>query len=387
MANFNQVSTISISCPKRLADILEKEVIGQGFKPLSKRITGVDVEGSLNDCIRLNLFLRTAHRIHFLLAEKSIDTPEALYAWLSSVEWENYIDSRGYMSVTSRIDHPSIDNTQFANLKVKDAIVDRIRAKKGSRPDSGNDLNKTVVFLYWDQNIARVFLDTSGESLSRRGYRVENAKAPMQESLAAAILLSSRWKPGTHLINPMCGSGTIAIEAALMATGAEAAPNRRNFGFMHILGFDRDVYKQLRVDARKNRPKTLDFKIIATDNDPRAIEAAKKNTEVSGMADYIEFHNCDFSRTPIPDGDGVLVFNPPYGERIGEVKDLEPLYSDIGTFLKHECPGKTGYIFTGNLELAKKIGLKPSSKTPFYNTTIDCRLFEFELFQGKAKHQ
>jgi len=384
MADFTKRATVSVSCPKLLSDYLKAEVQAMGFRALKVRPTGLDIHASLEECIKLNLGLRTAHRVHFLLGEKAVETPEELYNWLVSIPWEEYIPANGFFSVTSRINHPTINNTQFANLKCKDAIVDRMREKTGKRPDSGADLNRTVVFLFWNQQSARIFLDTSGESLSRRGYRVENTPAPMQESLAAGILMASDWNPRKHLINPMCGSGTIAIEAALMALSREPAARRRNFGFMHINGFDRETYKNIRLENRSRWKEEAGCRIIATDYDDRAVEAAKANAVAAGVDHLIEFEVCDFSNTLVPDGEGTVILNPPYGQRIGEISELETLYTDIGTFLKHECPGKTGYVFTGNPDLGKKIGLRTSRKTPFYNTTIECRLLEFELFMGKA---
>lgn len=383
MADFDRKSTVSVSCPKLMGNYLNSELESLGFRVLRSRPTGCDIFASLNDCIRLNLKLRTAHRVHFLLGEKPINTPENLYEWLNNIPWEEYIPANGYFSVTSRVDHPTIKNTQFANLKCKDAIVDRMREKTGKRPDSGSDLNRTVVFLFWNRQSARIFLDTSGESLSRRGYRAENTEAPMQESLASAILMASGLATGHHLINPMCGSGTIAIEAAMWALGREPGSRRRNYGFMHINGFERETYKNERLELRKNWKKETGIRIIATDHDPNAVNAARENAKIAGVDSAIEFSVCDFTDTPIPEGDGYVILNPPYGQRLGEIKGLEELYTEIGSFFKKSCAGKTGYVFTGNPDLSKKIGLKPFSKTPFYNSTIECRLLGFELYEGK----
>jgi 23S rRNA G2445 N2-methylase RlmL len=383
MADFNERSTISITCPMAMASFLQEEVRSLGYKSLKVRQTGLDLKGSLNDAIKLNFWLRTAHRIHFLIDEKrSVRNPDSLYKWLNSIPWEKYIPVDGYLAVTSRIDHPSIDNTQFANLKVKDAIVDRIRMIKGHRPDSGPDLNRTVVFLYWDKSIARIFLDTSGESLSRRGYRTESVSAPLQESLAAAIIQASGWQPEQHFINPMCGSGTLAIEAVLKGLNRPPASLRHDFGFMHIEGYSDDFYMQIRSDARSNTKKEIHGKIIATDNDPAAIKAAKKNAITAGVDHLIRFEICDLEDTPVPDGKGVVILNPPYGERLNNPEQLSPLYSQIGDFFKNRCPGKTGFVLTGNFDLAKKIGLRTSQRIPFFNSTIECRLLEYELYKG-----
>jgi putative N6-adenine-specific DNA methylase len=386
MADFNQKSTVSISCPLGLTPLLKDEIISMGFTPKVIRETGVEIEASLNDCIKLNFWLRTAHRVHYLIDEKPIHKPDDLRNWLKRLQWEEWLPHDGYFSVTSRVDHHTIENDQFANLVVKDAVVDRIRYKKNMRPDSGSDLKKSVLFLFWNQDTARIFIDTSGESLSRRNYRTSSAAAPMQESLAAGIVSSTNWKPGMHFINPMTGSGTLAIEAAFIGLQKAPASLRHNFGFMHLVGYDDEVYLQIRDEAKKAASKEIDGKIIATDNDPQAIIAAKKNAKTAGVDHLIEFECCDISETPIPDGDGVVVVNPPYGMRLGEDTDLRPLYTEIGDFMKASCAGKTGYVFTANMALAKKIGLRAASRTQFFNTTLECRLLEFELYSGSKKN-
>jgi len=382
MADFNKKGTVTLTCPLGITPWLTEEIKSFGFSPVKSRDTGIEIKASLNDCITLNFWLRTAHRIHFLIHQKKINSADQLYDWIYSCNWQNWIDSQGYISVTSRVDHPSIENTQFANLTVKDAIVDKMREETGNRPDSGSNLNKTVLFLYWDKEIARIFIDTSGESLSRRGYRSESVLAPMQESLASALILASKWKPGEHFINPMAGSGTIAIEAALMAQNRPPASLRNNFGFMHILGFDDDYYQEIRRQAKLNTIKEFKGKIIASDIDKKAMKSAMKNAKNAGVDHLIQFENCNFEDISVPEGDGVVMFNPPYGIRLDDDKNLAPLYKQIGDFMKRECPGKTGYVLTGNFSLAKKIGLRSSQRIAFFNSTIKCRLLEFELYKG-----
>ena len=385
MADFNSKSTVSISCPLGLTPFLKKEVENLGYKPINIRETGLEITATLNDCIKLNFWLRTAHRVHFLIDEKPINNPDGLRNWLKKLAWEDWIPYDGYFSVTSRVDHPTIENDQFANLVVKDAVVDRIRFKKNIRPDSGSDLQKSVLFLYWNRDTARIFIDTSGESLSRRNYRTSSSTAPMQETLAAGIVEATKWKPGDHFINPMTGSGTIVIEAVMKALNKAPASLRNNFGFMHIAGYSDDIYQSIRDEAKKAINKNPGGRFIATDNDPNATIAAKKNAQTAGVDQLIEFETCDFNDTPIPDGDGVVVVNPPYGMRLGEDTDLRPLYKSIGDFMKTNCPGKTGYVFTANMKLAKKIGLRAKSRTQFFNTTLECRLLEYELYMGSKK--
>jgi len=380
MADFHQRSTISITCPKFMTSFLRKEVEELGHTVKKERVAGLEIEGTLHDCMKLNLCLTTAHRVHFLLKQFRAFNADQLHKQLVSIPWEDYIDKNGYVSITSFINNKTINNTQFAQLKVKDAIVDRIRDKTGTRPDSGPDLGKTVVFLFWKKDQAMIYLDTSGESISRRGYRVENHSAPMQETLASAIIQASKWKPGQHFINPMCGSGTIAIEAALKALNRPAGLLRPNYGIKHILGFDVGEWNGLRSELKRGADKEFEGRIIATDMDARAIKAAKKNAKTAGVDHLIEFKQCDFRETEIPEGKGVVVLNPPYGERIGHDQQLEDLYESIGDFFKQECSGKWGYVFTGNFDLAKQVGLRTNQRIELYNSTIECRLLEYELY-------
>lgn len=381
MADFSQKSTISITCPKRITPFLKKELEDLGFPILKVRYAGIETTGSLNDCMLLNLSLRTAHRVHFRLKDCRPKNADQLYDELKKIPWEDYIDKHGYVSVTSFIKNKTVTNTQFANMKVKDAIVDRIRSKTGTRPDSGPNLNKTVIFVFWKNDRAQIYLDTSGESISRRGYRTENHTAPMQETLAASLILASKWKPGQHFVNPMCGSGTIAIEAALQALNKAPGLLRPNYGIKHILGFDEERWGDLRSDLKNKANKDFEGRIIATDHDVRAVNATRKNARTAGLEHLIETKKCDFSETEIPNEQtGVIMLNPPYGDRLGNEKELEPTYEGIGDYFKQEATGWWGYVLTGNFDLAKKIGLRTNQRIEFYNSTIDARLLEYELY-------
>lgn len=271
----------------------------------------------------------------------------------------------------------------FANLRVKDAIVDRIREKRRTRPSTGSELTGAVINLFWKNERAEIFIDTSGESLGRHGYRKIPGQAPMLEALAAATILATKWDRRSPFVNPMCGSGTLAIEAAMIATNRRPGLFRTNFAFMHLQGYDESVYEKEDALLEKQITDVPGLCIIATDHSARAIENAKKNAVAAGVARLIEFSVCDFTETKIPPGvPGIFYVNPEYGERLGDVKELEETYSRIGDFMKQKCGRYHGYIFTGNLELAKKIGLKAKRRVEFYTSTIDCRLLEYELYSG-----
>ncbi|MBP6022435.1 THUMP domain-containing class I SAM-dependent RNA methyltransferase [Ferruginibacter sp.] len=388
MQIFDTTSRIIVTCSNRLSPYLEKEVAALGFKPVRIFKTGVELEGNLQDCIRLNLNLRCASQVLFSVKEFTAFNADALYKTLLDFEWENIIPAEGYFSITSNVDNETITNNLFANVKVKDAIVDRFRNKTGQRPNSGPELNQTVIHLYWKEDIAELFIDTSGETLSKHGYRKIPGKAPMLESLAAATLLATNWNRKTAVVNPMCGSGTVAIEAALLATNRKPGLLRHNYSFMHVVGYDEQMYLN---EFKKLEQEVIDvpgLKIIATDISEDAVNVSKINAGIAGVEELIEFAVCDFEKTELPgENKGIVFFNPEYGDRLGVEIELEATYKRMGDFLKKNCKGYTGYIFTGNLELAKKIGLKPKRRIEFFTSKIDCRLLEYELYEGSREKQ
>jgi 23S rRNA G2445 N2-methylase RlmL len=376
---------ILITCAKGIPPFLKEELLKLGFPVLSESLAGIETEGTIDDTMRLNLHLRTGHRVLFLLREFIAADADALYLAVSEIVWEDYIDEDGYFSVTSSVDNPTIRDSRYANVKCKDAIADRIKEKRGKRPDSGPAQDRVVVNLYWKDDRCSLYLDTSGESLSRRGYRKIPMTAPMQETLAAAVIMATGWKAEGHFINPMCGSGTLAIEAALITLDRAPGILRGNYGFMHLKGFNEHLWNELRSEAKKKSKKTLGCRIIATDIKEEAVEAARKNAATAGVEHLIEFDVSDYSETAVPEGRGIVILNPEYGERMGKMKELEGVYEGIGDFFKQKCRGYTGYLFTGNPDLAKKVGLRAKRRIPFFSSRIECRLLEYELYEGSRK--
>lgn len=380
---FSSEAAVIITCPRRLAPYLEQEVKELGFKVEEAFLTGVAIQGTINDCIKLNLNLRCASQVLYSLKKFQARNADDIYKNLVAFAWEEILPDDGYFSITSNVNNPTINNSMFANLRVKDAIVDRIRAKTGKRPSTGAVLAGAVFNLFWEADAAEIFIDTSGNSLGRHAYRKIPGQAPMLEALAAATIFATQWDKRSPFVNPMCGSGTVAIEAAMMATNRRPGLFRTNFGFMHLQGYDDSVYFQEDGLLETQIIDVPDLRIIATDYSVRAIENAKKNAIAAGVADLIEFTVCDFADTETPANvPGIVYFNPEYGERLGDIRQLEATYSRIGDFMKQKCRGYHGYVFTGNMDLAKKIGLKAKRRIEFYNSTIDCRLLEYELYSG-----
>jgi 23S rRNA G2445 N2-methylase RlmL len=382
---FQTTSRIIVTCKKRLSVYLKQEIEELGFIPVRTFSTGVELRGTMQDCIRLNLNLRCASQVLFSLEKFRATNPEEVYTKLLYYPWETIIPEDGYISVTSNVDNFTVNSDLFMNVKVKDAIADKIRRETSKRPDSGPELDHTVINLYWKEEEAEVFIDTSGHTLAKHGYRKIPGKAPMLEALATATIMASKWDRKTPFVNPMCGSSTIAIEALLLATHRRPGLYRNNYSFMHVIGYDKAMYD---LELKKIQEEVIEvpgLKVIATDLSEDAIYVSKINAAEAGVEALMEFAICDFESTEIPDGPGVIYFNPEYGERLGEISELEGTYARLGDFLKKKCQGYTGYIFTGNLDLAKKIGLKASRKIEFYTSQIDCRLLEYELYQGSKR--
>jgi len=383
--DMHKKETIVITCARGAGDYLRQEVEQLGYTVQSTSDTRIEIAASLHDAMRLNLMLRIGVNVLCLLKRFSCNDPDELYQKVVSFPWEDYIAPSEYLSVVSRVNTPTIDNSVFASQKVKDAIVDRVSEKCGSRPNSGPDRDNVVINFYWNDNKCWIYLNTSGKKLPDRGYRKIPHTAPLQEALAAALLRAAGFDGSQPLVNPMCGSGTLAIEAALIALKRAPGLLRSNFGLKHIIGFDSEAWAALRIKARAQSKKNLPFRIIATDIDTRAIEAAKRNAQTAGVDQLIEFHVCDFKDTPIPEEKGIVILNPEYGYRLGKEQELEGTYKGIGDFFKKKCAGFTGYVFTGNMSLAKKIGLKASRRMVFFNARIECRLLQYQIYAGSKQ--
>lgn len=397
---------IIISCAKELSRWTEVEVRDLGYEPIEVTENTVVVRGAMRDVMRLNLYLRTAHRVLVPLLRTTCRNIRDLYQAVYSIDWENHIEADGYFSVSSVVHNFTIRDTRIPSLYTKDAIVDRMRDKCQRRPNSGGENHGSAVFVYWERDEAIIYLDTSGEPLSKRGYRKIPGSAPMQETLAAACLMAMHWDGKTPFLSPMCGSGTPAIEAAMIAMNRAPGLLKGHFAFQSIKGYNRiipgesaplsaprqragatpeQIWKDMVLEAKSREIKENLPRIVATDISPEAVENAHTNSIVAGVAQMIEFKACDFADSPVPQGKGCVFFNPEYGIRLGTFEELAPVYERIGRFMNEKCVGWTGGLITGNPDLVRLVDLYYKTRVPFFNGPIDCRLFIYPGCETKGQ--
>ena len=398
---------IIVSCAKNLSSWTEIEVRKMGYRPIEVTENTVVVRGDMRDVMKLNLHLRTAHRVLVPLLRTTCRNIRDLYESVMSIDWENLIDADGYFSVSSVVHNYTIRDTRIPSLYTKDAIADRMRERCHRRPDSGGENIGAAVFVYWEKDQAIIYLDTTGEPLSKRGYRKIPGSAPMQETLAAACLMATGWDGKKPFLSPMCGSGTPAIEAALIAANKAPGSLKGHFAFQSIRGYNRiipgetapnvaprqktgatpeQIWKEIIMEARSKEITEGLPRIIATDISPEAVENAHSNAISAGVAQYIEFKACDFADSPIPEEKGTVFFNPEYGIRLGDPKELAGVYERIGYFMNEKCRGWTGSLLTGSPELSHLVNLYYKMRIPFFNGPIDCRLFIYEGCELKGQN-
>jgi len=375
--------------PRRMEHLLVEELRRLGAVEIQESRSGVYFAGGLETALRVCLWSRLASRVLLPLIEFPTATPEQLYAGAAAIAWEAHLAPEGTLAVDCTLTASSLNHSHYAALKVKDAVVDRFRNRCGIRPSVAVERPDLRINVHVHRDVATISLDLSGESLHRRGYREEGGAAPLKENLAAAILLKAGWletaqKNGV-LVDPMCGSGTLPIEAALMA--ADIAPGllRPYFGFSGWLGHDSRLWQQLVTEAETRRLTGLARipLIVGYDANPAAIRAAWANLERAGLAGRVHFERRDVGELSPPSAGGerggLVVVNPPYGERLGEVEELHGLYRTLGERLKGHFSGWNAAVFTGNPELGRDLGLRARRLHTLFNGALECRLLQFEV--------
>ena len=365
---------------KGVEEVLAAELVRLGVPDVAPEGGGVRFAGGMEAAYRANLWLRTASRVLMPLAEFACETPEELYLGARSIPWNDYLTPSMTLAVDCNLRDSALTHSGFVALKTKDAIVDELRDHCGSRPNVDTKDPDLRVNVRLFRNRCTVSLDCSGAPLDRRGYRLDRHEAPLKENLAAALVELSGWDCSTPFLDPMCGTGTIVIEAALKALRVPPGLLRTGFGFQRWPGFDRALWARLVEEAREGMLAALPAPLLGSDLSHSAVAMAHENARRAGVGSLVSLGRGDITELSPPPGPGVLIFNPPYGKRLGEEEALKPLYKEIGDVMKKRCKGYTAYLFTGNLELAKSVGLKASRRIVLYNGPIECRLLKYEMY-------
>jgi putative N6-adenine-specific DNA methylase len=357
---------------------LAKELETIGAAEVKPGRGGVHFTGDLGLLYRANLWLRTAIRVLMPILEAPVTTPDDLYEVVRSIDWTLYMTPDHTLAVDCNVRDSQITHSKYAALRTKDAICDQFVERCGRRPSVNVDEPMVGLNLHIYRNQATLSLESSGESLHKRGYRTVLSKAPLNEALAAALVLLTGWRGEGPLIDPLCGSGTLPIEACWIATRRPPGLTRRRFGFQGCLDFDVRLWTQIRDEARQQVRKNLEFPILGYDNRRDSIAFSEGNAKAAGVGHLLRFERRELSEFTAPAGKtGVLICNPPYGERIGEEKDLVGLYKLLGQVFRERCQGWTAFVFTGNARLARQIGMNPVEEIPLFNGKIPCRLLKF----------
>ncbi|MHA7843094.1 MAG: THUMP domain-containing class I SAM-dependent RNA methyltransferase [Winogradskyella sp.] len=369
-------------------DILAKELTQLGAMQVEKGIRNVSFVGDKGFMYKANMGLRTAIKILKPIKSFRVAREEDLYNNVKNIKWEDYLKSDGSLAVDATVHHSLFTHSKYTALKTKDAIVDRFREQDGNRPNIDLRFPDLKINVHIDRQRCTISLDTSGESLHRRGYKTATNIAPINEVLAAGLIIMSGWDGQSDFMDPMCGSGTILAEAAMIACNIPPNLMRKEFAFERWQDWDVDLFEKIEESLLK---KTRDFhhKIVGYDKSPSAVKKAKDNIKNAHLDEFIHIQHEDFFKTQKAGYEKLhMVFNPPYGERL-ENFNIEAFYGDIGTTLKHGYPNTDAWLVTSNLEALKYIGLRPSRKIKVFNAKLESRLVKYEMYEGsrKAKKQ
>ena len=369
-----------------MEDLLAQELRQLGASEIEIGTRNVSFEGDTGFMYKANLCCRTAIKILKPITAFNVFTEDDLYKKVYDIPWERYMEADGSLAVDATVFSKQFTHSQYIALKTKDAIVDRFRDKEGERPDVDLDHPTLRINVHIDRNICTVSLDSSGASLHKRGYKVENTLAPINEVLAAGMIMLAGWNGQCDLLDPMCGSGTIATEAAMIACNIPPNLNRDEFGFETWPDFDVDLYETIE-NAALAKIRDFRFKIHARDKDAYVLRKAKANIKNANLSEFIDTQEQDFfTSEKETDRPMFMVFNPPYDERL-TVDDIDAFYAEIGNTLKRGYPGTQAWMITSNMEALKSVGLRPSRKIKLYNGKLESKLVRYEMYEGSRKHR
>ena len=364
-------------------EILAKELQQLGAQEVEIGTRAVSFKGDKGFMYKANLSLRTALKILKPIYYFKATNDQNLYKGIQGIDWSKYIGENQTFVIDTTIHSDNFKHSQFVSQKAKDAIVDQFREKTGQRPSIDKDFPDLRINIHIDRDQVSVALDTSGASLHHRGYRTATNIAPINEVLAAGMLLLSGWDGSSDFLDPMCGSGTLLAEAAMIACNIPANINRKEFAFEKWNDWDNDLFDQI-IDALMKRTKEFHHTIIGYDKAPSAVQKAKDNIRNANLDDYISIIQGDFFESKKENtGPLHMVFNPPYGERLNI--ELERFYREIGDTLKNNYPNTNAWFITANLEALKFVGLRPSRKIKLFNGSLEARLVKYEMYEGSKK--
>lgn len=365
---------------KGLEEVLAAELVALGANNVQLQRRAVSFTGDNAVMYKANLHLRTASRVLKPIATFKAENPDEVYENVKKLNWEKFMTVNTTFAIDSTVFSDEFRHSKFVAYRVKDAIADFFMEKYGKRPSVRLDNPALTINIHIAQKHCTLSLDSSGESLHKRGYRASQGEAPLNEALAAGMILMTGWRGESDFMDPMCGSGTLLIEAALIALNIPPGIFRSSFGFEKWNDFDEELFQTLYNDD--SGEKEFKHKIYGSDISIRAIKAAEQNVQSAGLSKYIKLQALPMQQLDAVEGKSVMVCNPPYGERIVPA-DIFDLYAAMGTFLKHKFTGNTAWIISSHEDALKKIGLKPSKKIELLNGALDCLYCKFDIFAGK----
>lgn len=376
----NSMNHYFATVARGLEPIAAQELERLGAQSVLPDFTGVHFVGDKALLYRVNLWARTIFRVLVPICEFPCPNPDALYREIQKISWDNYLQPHNTLAVNSTGGNQKLNHTHFTALQVKNAIVDQQRLKFGQRSSVDANNPDVLINAHIHEDRCILSLDSSGASLHRRGYRQAMGAAPLKETLAAALLDMAEWDSSLAFLDPLCGSGTLPLEAGLKALNIAPGLFRQKFGFESWPDFDEQLWEKLLSEAHNSEIPDLKAPISGSDRDPDVLNQARTNAQRCGIEHQIKFTTTELSQVEAPADCGVLICNPPYGERLGDSQELAALYTSLGDIFKQRFKGWTAFILTGNKELAKRVGLRASRRIPVYNGSLACTLLKYELY-------
>ena len=370
-----------LTCPRGLEEVTRSDIARHINGDILIEQGGIKFTGDIRTVYTVNLYSRTGMYLLLRTAQAKVSNYNQIYEFFSSQRWDRIIKTSQTFAIRARVMSDNFSNTNLCTLKAKDGIVDQIKSKKGIRPSIDKKSPDISIFIFIKGDSIKVYLNTSGDPLFKRGYRSKIHKASMNEALAAGIVLLSGWNSNYAFYDPMCGSGTIPIEAALIAKNIPPGLYRKAFGFENWNDFDQDIWKSIIKNSRESiiskRPSIFGSDIIK-----KNIELSIKSAKLIGLGRDISFSEADIKSFNPSSDRGTVVVNPPYGQRLGEILNLKDLYGAIGDIFKSNCAGHDAFVFTANADLAKSIGLRTKKRTILYNGKLESRLLYYPIMKG-----